>query len=440
MDAPRPHPADARLAPLAPALLTLALGAVALGTKSLWYDETYTAWTIRGSWDRLWSLVQDHEAPHGLYYAMLKSWTSLAGTSETALRLPSVVAAALAAAAAVVLGRRLLGPGAGLLAGFLVGASPFVVIWSQQARSYALALLAVTASGLALAAALERPGRARWAVYAVVAAVSLLVHPFAALVLPAHALAALVRRPPWPAALAAFVAVAAAAAAVLAETGSRNEELTAWIPEPDAGEVASALLLVCGFTPIPLVTGAFGLLALWRRGDRWQAALLGVWAVGPFAATLAVSVVSRPVFASRYLIVAVPAFALLTAAWAAGARRQLAVAALTAIFTVSAVVIVLWYRAPSLENWRGATAEAVELRRAGEEVVVAPPPALTGFEYYAGEGTARLDVRGDDAWVLAWSSSPEGRRRAGARAAGPGYALREERQVDAWLSLQRWER
>ena len=439
MNPPRSLPA-ARLAPLAPAVATLALGAVALGAKSLWYDETYTAWTIRGSWDRLWSLIQDHEAPHGLYYALLKTWTTVAGTSETALRLPSVVAAAAAAAVVVLLGRRLLGPGAGLLGGFLVGTSPFVVIWSQQARSYAFALLAVAASTLALTAALERPSRVRWAVYAVIAALSLLVHPFAALVLPAHALATLVRRPPSPPALAAFLAVAAAAVAVLAETGSRNEELTAWIPEPDAGELASALLLVCGFTPIPIVTGALGLRALWRRGARWQAALLGTWAVGPFAATLAYSVVVRPVFASRYLIVAVPAFALLTAAWAGGARRVVAVATLTAIFTASAVVVVLWYRAPSLEDWRTATTEALALRDAGAEVVVAPPPALTGFEYYAGKGTARFAVRGDEAWVLTWSASPEERLRAGARAAGPGYELREERAVDAWLTLQRWAR
>jgi hypothetical protein len=201
------------------------------------------------------------------------------------------------------------------------------------------------------------------------------------------------------------------------------------------------VLLVAGAGPLPVILGVLGVLAARRRGvPRWVLALLVTWAVAPFVVTVAVSFV-EPVFTARYLIVAVPPFALLTGYWLVAAQRRLAVAVAVALATWSACVLVFWYAAPPLENWRGATADVLAAAGNGEDVLFAPPPAATGFEYYAGLGVAARAPRTDTVWLLVWGWSPAERRRAADAAAGDrGYSLAERRQVDGWLTVERWVR
>jgi mannosyltransferase len=423
-------------------VVALALGTIGLGSKSLWYDETYTAWATRGSWSRLWSIVRAHEGPHGAYYAVDKAFTDLAGHSEWALRLPSVVAAALAVLVVYLLGRRLLDPLTGAIASFAVAVNPFVVIWSQQARSYAFVLLAGSASTLALIHVLQRPAVTRWGLYALVASLGLVVHPFVGLVVPAHVVAVALRRPrvSLPPAVAAFAVVALVAARIAVAVGSRDEQLTAWIQQPGVGDVVEGLVLVAGISPLALAASAAGAFTARRLGvESWKQALLAAWALGPFAVTIAVSFV-KPVFAPRYLVEAVPAFALLAALWLVNAGRLLAVAAGGAMLAWSAAVIALWYDARPLEDWRSATAATLAAARPGDDVLFAPGPAATGFEYYAGTEAAVSTPRARTAWLLVWGDSPLDRERSAQERMGPAYRLAERRTIDDWLSVERWTR
>ena len=146
-------------APLLSAALAVLLGGLLLGRKSIWVDESFShEWAAK-------SLQAQTGADHWLYYATLKGWTAIVGDSEAAMRVPSVLAAGLAAAALVVLGRRLLGPVPGALAGLLLASNPFFVTWAQQARGYTLLVLFVILATLALERALDRPTALRWAIY-----------------------------------------------------------------------------------------------------------------------------------------------------------------------------------------------------------------------------------------------------------------------------------
>ncbi|PTA43497.1 glycosyltransferase family 39 protein [Micromonospora sp. RP3T] len=174
-----------------PGLVTLAITLVGLGHAQPWRDELATWSAATRPLPDLARLTRTIDAATGPYYLLMHGWTTLAGTSPTALRLPSALAMAAAAALTARLGARLAGDRAGLLAGLLFAVLPATSRYGQEARPYALATLLAVLATLLLVDALRRPSRRRWAGYAVAVAALGLLHLVALTVLAAHAVAVL---------------------------------------------------------------------------------------------------------------------------------------------------------------------------------------------------------------------------------------------------------
>jgi mannosyltransferase len=164
-DGPGPGPVKAArrrprlgwLTALVPAAVTLVVGGYRAGDRQLWEDEdaTWHASTLGFSdFHRLIGHVDLALAP---YYVFMHGWIVLFGDSPLALRAPSVLAMAASAGLLVPLGRRLAGPGVGMVAGLLFAAVPAVSRYAQEARPYALAMLLAVASTLLALRALDRP-------------------------------------------------------------------------------------------------------------------------------------------------------------------------------------------------------------------------------------------------------------------------------------------
>jgi uncharacterized membrane protein len=131
----------------------IAVRFIGIGSRSLWLDEAYSAWFVGLSWRDLWVLTPRYETHPPFYYSLLKAWTYLFGDSGAALRSLSAVAGLVAipimAVAAKELARLTLvfRPNV-LIAGtcILMAVSPRLVIAGQDARPYALLLLAYAAA------------------------------------------------------------------------------------------------------------------------------------------------------------------------------------------------------------------------------------------------------------------------------------------------------
>ncbi len=194
-------------------LLAFALRVYRLPAQSLWYDEG-VSWYLTGM--PLPALTEwtanDIQPP--LFYYLLWLWTRLAGTSEYALRFPSVIFGVLTVPLIWITGWRLLGKRPAWLAALILSISPLHVYYAQEARMYTLLtflgllssylLLRLTDGAANRAATVDDAGattrdRSRattwgrpyskyvWAyVLAIVAA--LYVHYFAFFLLAAHAL------------------------------------------------------------------------------------------------------------------------------------------------------------------------------------------------------------------------------------------------------------
>jgi len=148
---------------------SLVLGAIVLlaavlrlhdaGAEGFWKNELFSVVWSRQPVSFLISEGLRVETNPPLYYVMLKAWTLLAGESEFAARLPSVIAATLAVPLTYLLGRELLGVRAGLWGAGLLAVTPLQIYFAHEVRAYALlpafALLAMLGVARMLAAAQE---------------------------------------------------------------------------------------------------------------------------------------------------------------------------------------------------------------------------------------------------------------------------------------------
>jgi mannosyltransferase len=423
--------------------VALVLGLIRLGTASFWVDEAFTESEMRRS------LVDTISAQyHLLYYWIERPWAAVAGTSEWALRFPSVLGAMLAGSLMLVLGRRLFDPWVGLVSGLLVVTSPFVVQWSQQTRGYTMLLALVIGTTLLLLRALERRSRLAWAVYGLAFTAVVVWQPVSGVLLfPAHALLAAQRRENvLPHGLLAAVVIGALAvpwAAVTAMRSTGEGVVMNWLKFPTEWAIVRGVLDVSGASGVGLVLAVVGLVVLRRRGDRDLGLWLGVWALSPFVLALLVSI-GRPIYLDRYLIVAAPAFALLAGAAIVGVGRRVRIVLVGAVVVATVAGLGHWYSLADEgnwhgEDWRSAVATVVARQSEADAIVVAPWSSAPAATYY---GADVVDVStADSIWVLAWSETGDDITAAERRALGFGAHVRAEKlDFGRRLSAQLWTR
>jgi len=384
------QPSSWRAAALVGALSAV-LGAVTLGHKSFWFDEAYDGLHVRDSWASVFDLIGTTEMSQAAYLVLLKAWATVTPDSEIWLRLPSVLAAALAAALLVPLGTRLFDRTTGIVAGVLLATNELLVRWSQQARTYALVTLAVVVASFLLLRALDDPRRRNWLLYAIAAAVAVYCHFYAGLVVVAHfaSLPFAPRRPPLRRVLEAGVAFLILIGPALYFTATAQREQLGWIEEASLARIWRLTEVATGHNAVLGLMVAAGLALLAYEagaGTRiagFRLALVGGWVALPIVLGLLVSA-WQPILVPRYAIVITPALALAGAvaiAAIARARREVAACALVVLIAVSGYRIVDWYRGEA-EDWRGAVAYVASERRPNDAVIVAPKWATDAFRYY----------------------------------------------------------
>ena len=175
----RPGHAIASSAALAVAGLTLLGFAIRLANfdQSLLGDELSTYWIIHGHslGDVLSSVRSNDEITPPLYFIL--GWLSLKVNSDPEwVRLPSLLAGTATIPLVYLLGARTVGRAAGLVACAVFALSPFMIYYSDEARSYALMIALLVGSTIALLIALETARARWWALYAACSCGALLSH------------------------------------------------------------------------------------------------------------------------------------------------------------------------------------------------------------------------------------------------------------------------
>ena len=164
-------------------LLAFGLRLFRLDHQSLWVDEATSAYLTSLSPGQI-VLNRANGFHPPTYFLALAGWTSLAGRSEFSLRFASAALGLLLVPLLYRAARRLFGDArTGLLAALLGGLSPAHVVYSQEARTYAVlpvAYLLVVACGPSPDGLRSRRD---WLCFALSEVLCLYLHPFSGFVL-----------------------------------------------------------------------------------------------------------------------------------------------------------------------------------------------------------------------------------------------------------------
>lgn len=417
--------------PLRPARAVAALTAAGLALRlafinvqSLRLDESLSLAQVQEfSLAGLWRFLLTSNVHVPLYHTMLKGWVTVAGTSEWAIRLPSVLLGTAAVPLLYAVGRRLVGSRGAVFAAAVGAAAPFWVWHADEARMYPLLLVLTLAPLLLLMRAEERGGAGRWLAYGLVTGLSFYSHYFALLMPAVHLLYLVVRRVRRRTLAAWAGATAVAGLAFLPwvlglylqriqEGGIASLTSGVRLPSQDLsvfgilyGLLFFLLVFVIGYwrdigqgagvlaITSRVVAGGWPLLVLLgmtsRRVGRWfrsrAAAFLAGWVLLTVGVVFLLNLWKPGLWQQRYLTVASPAILIALGAGVAAAVRRRRAVALTLAFLAFAGLTAyenLSVTNPVREDFRRAAAIVEAGFRPGDAVVVIPKFYTRPFLYY----------------------------------------------------------
>lgn len=341
-------------------------------------------------------MLEHVDVVHGLYYLLMHGLFECFGPSTTTLRLPSVLAMAVAAACVAVIGHRLAGTWVGLGGGLAFGLLPAVQFYLQEGRPYAFVTAGAGIATLLLVAVLQGRGSVtHWVAYSGTVFVCGLLNWLSLLILPAH-LATLVwaraGRAVWTRWAAASVAATTCVSPLILFSRSQSAQ-TSWIPPLTWHMLIGPAVL--------LAIGGFGVLL-----DRSRAGRLSVAAVGlPLLAVPQIGLIGlsliQPLFVDRYVLFSLLGLALLIGVILGAVVRAAAerspraslwiLPAMVAVAMVALLPQLLAKRssASRLDDVLAIAAQIQELKRSGDAVLYIPaarrdtelvsPDAFTGM-------------------------------------------------------------
>jgi 4-amino-4-deoxy-L-arabinose transferase-like glycosyltransferase len=390
-----------------PCILAAALVFYELGGRSLWLDEAATVEIASQHGSALWSAIA-HDGGNLLgYYLLLHVLIGWLGHAPELIRAPSALATVVTVGLTAQLGRRLFDSRSGFAAGVLAAVSLPLVFWGQDARGYAVMVMFIVASFLALVRLVDGP-RAWWVPVAYGTSLALAIYmSFAAvLVVPAQLLVLLWRRERARTVVGALAAVGVACAPIAILAARRGSSQLFWVPAPDLKRLDEMLrwLTSAGLPPnfqrtatgTLLLVASLLLLAWcavrvlrgadWRAGlslgrADWRAGVVLAWLVVPIVLSLAESLAGQPIALARNSVLALPAVALLLAWGLRGSR--LGLAAFIGLVVLRALQLAPSY-GTSPENWKAATQYVAAHAGAGDCIAFYPLDGWMAFQYYGG--------------------------------------------------------
>lgn len=367
--------------------LGLVLRCLYLGSKSFWMDEGFSAFMARAPYSDFLRYVRGGEINMLAYYGLLRLWTNW-GMGESFIRAFSVAASAATIPLVYLIGKRLFGARAGLIAALLLAVHPAHVAYAQEARSYALVVFLLCLSTWLLLRCVDRGQGSDYALYA--ATIVLAIY--------SQIIAALIPLAQWPpvmrrlgsrgwfrlamAGLGSAVALAPAIFVVWTKGGHSAD----WIP-PLSWQMLGRVWRFLTLRKFGFLYPLAWLAALWaalRRPrpaeERWPMLLIVNWLLLPLLCLLAISLV-KPLLIPRLLLLSVPAAVLLAGRGLEAIRRPWNWVLLVVMVVASLASVRSYYRSPK-PDWRAATGQIARDFQPGDAVAVVPAYGRFTVDYY----------------------------------------------------------
>jgi 4-amino-4-deoxy-L-arabinose transferase-like glycosyltransferase len=445
-----------------------AIGAVirfaTITSQSFWVDEATTVHEVGLSFGQMLHELRINETTPPLYFSLAWVWTRVFGAGELGVRSLSAVAGIVVIPVVYLCGRELVSRAAGVVAAALATFSPFMIWYSQEARSYMLLALLCGLSFLFCARAARTRTTRDLALWGLSSALAILTHFFAGFLVAPEALWLLWQLRSRAAAVACLVVAITQLAVLPLAIGDTSHPLY-WIGGTGAlADRINAIPLDLSVSqlwqsPQPLVEdGLLGLAALaalatllvWRWGgerERRGALLSAGLGLCVVIVPIVLAWLGRDYVFNRNFMPAWIPLAVALGAACTVPRARLAGAGLAAVL----IAMFIWAGVTidgdayvQRQDWRGA-ATAVG-RQIGIRAIVmtdgndAEQPLSiylprTHFSYLgwpaAVPAVGEVDVVGDP-WMSTMSPLPSGVRLIAATSVGPEIKVWRFAVAPAW--------
>ncbi len=392
--------------------LATLLSVLIFAHTSLRLDEAQSLFQIsRDVPGVLYLVAQDVHVP--LYHLLLKFWTILFGDDIATARYLSVVFFVATIPAVYYLGKLIFSRRVGLFAALLLAISPFMLWYGAEARMYAL-LAFLTVIHQILFVQIFKIGRGRyWVLYVVVAILGLYTHYFFGFVLLTEAIFYLFFRKHFPVrSLPKFIVAGVISVGSLVPWLGYVYKLglasntQPYLGIPSSGDIFNTYAqflfgfqsdglntVIISLWPI-LVLAAF--FTLQRKKQTSPGSVFVIMlAVLPVLGAFVVSVLIKPFFLSRYLIVSLPSLVLVFA-WIISIYppRVQRVVQLVVIILISGLLVIQIANpnTPVKEDYQQAVAYVSSQSKAQDVIIATAPFTIYPIEYYY-HGPAKLTTQ-----------------------------------------------
>lgn len=407
-----------------------------LRAESAWLDEVLTLRHMDStSLTEYWRRIAEEDVSVLLvpvYYTLEYCWSRLFGDSLLAMRWLSLTAGLLSIPLLFIIGRRLFGSAAGLVAAACLACSLPHVFYSQEVRRYAFDTFMALLSFAAMLAALDTAERRRtgalwWTAYLSVNVFLIWTSIYSLPLMAAEGLYLWREKTPLNR-LAAWVIVHAAATLALAVwIYVLNIQELFWIPLPGPKELVNAFLVLAGgrFSNdnpapyLPLGITLDGLLAVllfasipWlavktlasrsnQAPPRLNFAVVLLWLVLPPVTWFLFSHLWKPCFLYRYFLFSGCALYLLAgAAWMQLPAKWMKTVLLIAVFTLYGYQATTRFSGPFRPDYRRAAARIQAMSPDTPILVLKERLNRLPLDYAHKFSPARIHIAGSGADLL----------------------------------------
>lgn len=407
-------------------LLALALRLIAIN-QSLWLDEAINVNVARALDFK--TLVLDYSLGDfhpPLYHILLKTWISLFGSSEIAVRIPSVLFGVGTVYLTYRIAKKLFEEKTAIIAAVLAATAPLSIYYSQEARMYSLAAFLCSLSVYFFISTVKKPTFPLLAGFITSTALTLYSEYLPYFLIPIYIIFLLLNRKNIPkAALKSFLPSFFLILILITPwllifprqlgTGlSAAAASPAWAQVVGTPEVKSLLVTVVKFAlgrisndnntiyallvaPVALLFGFLFSLSFFRMSS--LRSFLYYWLLGPLLLAYAASFFI-PIFAYFRFLFVLPALYIILASaintvnWNVTTR-----ALLLAVLIINLIASGIYFTMPKFqrEDWRAATRYIYQNKTPNTIVLFESNYTAAPFDYYNvkfAEGSQKLDGQG----------------------------------------------
>ena len=334
-------------------------------TASLWLDETGTFWVVKDGLHNTIDRAIRFQGQSPLYYLVVFITTKVAGTSELALRAPSLIACGLVAFFLYKLGCELFDKSRALISAIILAVGAPLVTVASDARPYALGLMFLVAATWYLVRWVQHGGVLNCVIYVLLASMTIYAHYLFALGLAAHPVYYMLSARAGNRTAKSYLIAAGGILLCVSPTLTQVSSLFGRRSSLTIVALLSFDNFASVFTPAALV---FGLLLGWlisrstvhvrvslSKLENPVLYLLVIWLVLPPLVLYAISIFTPiTLFQGRYYLASIPAFALFMGWLIGSARPQRAQRLIVLSVAICSILTVPVALSNQTEDWRRA--------------------------------------------------------------------------------------